>query len=77
MHHWDENTTSRLEMSSAPQEQSGEVSIHGGQMEPPLEEQQSQQWIHINPNAYRSMRDHIHSSKANRGFTEIPIHIDQ
>ena len=42
MHHWDRNTTGRLERSSAPQEQSSEVSIHGGQMEPPPEEQQNQ-----------------------------------
>ena len=38
MHHWDRNTAGRLERSSSPQEQSCEVSIHGGQMEPPLEE---------------------------------------
>ena len=29
-------------------------------MEPPLEEKQSQQVVEMNPNAYRSMRDHIH-----------------
>ena len=29
-------------------------------MEPPPEEQQSQQAVEMNPNAYRSMRDHIH-----------------
>ena len=43
MHHWDRNTAGRLERNSAPQEQSCEVSIHGGQIEPPPEEQQSQQ----------------------------------
>ena len=56
MHHWDRNTTDRLERSSAPQEQGCEVSIHNGQMEPPLEEQQSHQGAHRNPNVYRSMR---------------------
>ena len=29
-------------------------------MEPPPEEQQSQHGVQRNPNAYRSMRDHIH-----------------
>ena len=38
MHHLDRNTAGRLERSSAPQEQGCEVSIHSGQMEPPLEE---------------------------------------
>ena len=42
MQHWDRNTVGQLEGSSAPQEQSCELSIHDGQMEPPLEEQQSQ-----------------------------------
>ena len=30
-------------------------------MEPPPEEQQSQQAMEMNPNGHRSMRDHIHS----------------
>ena len=34
--------------------------INRGQMEPSHEEQQSQQGIQRNPNAYKSMRDHIH-----------------
>ena len=60
MHHWDRNTTDRLERSSSPQEQGCEVSIHSGQMEPPLKEHQSHQGVHRNLNVYRSMRDHIH-----------------
>ena len=63
MHHWDRNTVGRLERSSAPQEQSCEVSLNSQQMEPPLEEQQSQQGIYRNPNAYRTMRDHIHPQR--------------
>ena len=43
MQHWDRNIVGRLERSSAPLEQSCELSIHGSQMEPPPEEQQSQQ----------------------------------
>ena len=34
-------------------------------MEPPPEEQQSQQGISRNPNAYMSMRDHIHPPRMN------------
>ena len=42
MHHWDRNTVGRLERSRTPQEQSCEVSKHGGHMEPPPDEQQIQ-----------------------------------
>ena len=60
MHHWDRNITGLLERSSTPQEEGCEVRIHSGQMEPPLEEQQSHQGAHRDPNVYRSMRDHIY-----------------
>ena len=63
MQHWDRNITGRLERTSASQEQGFEVSLHNNQMEPPPEEQQSQQGIPRNPNAYMSMRDHIHPSR--------------
>ena len=72
MQHWDRNTVGRLERSSAPQEQSCELSIHGGQMEPPLEEQQSQQGVHRNSNAYRSMRDHIHPPRVSAPSIIVP-----
>ena len=72
MHQWDRNTAGRLGRSSAPQEQSSEVSIHGGQMEPPPEEQQSQQGVHKNPNAYRSMRDRIHPPRVSAPFCIMP-----
>ena len=72
MHHWDRNTTGILERSNAPQEQSGEVSIHSGQMEPPLEEQQSQQGVHRNPNAYRTMRDHIQPPRVSAPSYIVP-----
>ena len=45
MQHLDRNTTSRLERTSDPQEHGCEVSLHSNQMEPPPEEQQSQQGI--------------------------------
>ena len=60
MHRWGMNTIGRLERVNAPPEQGYEVSINSGQMEPPPEEQQSQQGVQRNPNAYRSVRDHIH-----------------
>ena len=72
MHHWDRNTTGRLERSSAPQEQSGEVSIHGGKMEPPPEEKQSQRGVHKNPNAYRSMKDHKHPPRVSAPSCIVP-----
>ena len=43
MQSWDRNTTGRLERTSVPQEQGCEVSLNTEQMEPLLEEQQSQQ----------------------------------
>ena len=49
MQHWDRKTASRLERTSAPQEQGSEVSLHNNQMEPPPEEQQSQQGIPSTP----------------------------
>ena len=72
MHHCDRNTAGGLERSSDPQEQSYEVSIHGGQMKPSPEEQQSQQGVHRNPNAYRSMRDHIHPPRVSAPSCIVP-----
>ena len=72
MHHWDRNTADRLERSSAPQEQSCEVSIHSDQIELPLEEHQSQQGVHRNPNAYRTMRDHIHPPRVSVPSCIVP-----
>ena len=72
MHHWGTNTTSRLERVSAPPEQGCEVSGNSGQMEPPPEEQQSQQGVQRNPNAYRSMRDHIHPPRVSAPSCIVP-----
>ena len=41
-------------------------------MEPPPEEQQSQQGIQRNPNAYRSMRDHIHPPRVSAPSFIVP-----
>ena len=72
MQHWDKNTIGRLERSSAPQEQSYELSIHNGQIEPPPEEHQSQQGAQRNPNAYRTMRDHVHPPRVSAPSRIVP-----
>ena len=72
MQHWDRNTAGRLERTSAPQEQGCEVSLHSNQMEPPPEEQQSQQGIPRNPNTYMSMRDHIHPPRVSAPSCIVP-----
>ena len=41
-------------------------------MEPPLEEQQIQQGVRRNPNAYRSMRDHIHPPRVSAPSCIVP-----
>ena len=61
---WDRNTVGRLERLSAPIEQGCEISLHSNQMEPPPEQQQSQQGVQRELNAYRTMRDHIHPPSA-------------
>ena len=48
------------------------MSLHNNQMEPPPEEQQSQYGVQRNPNAYRSMRDHIHPSRVSAPSCIIP-----
>ena len=42
-------------------------------MEPPPEEQQSQQGVERNPNAYRSIRDHIHPPRMGAPSCIVPI----
>ena len=69
---WDRNTTGRLERNSVPQEQGCEVNLNTEQMEPLLEEQQSQQGGHRDPNACRSMRDHIHPPRVSAPSCIIP-----
>ena len=69
---WDRNTAGRLERLSDSVEQGCEVSLHNNQMEPPPEEQQSQQGVHREPNAYRSMRDHIHPPRVSEPSCIIP-----
>ena len=70
---WDKNTTSRLERLGVPIEQGCEVSLHTNQMETPPEDQQSQQGVHREPNAYRSMRDHIHPPRVSAPHALYPL----
>ena len=69
---WDRNTASRLERISAQVEQGCEISLHSNQMESPPEEQQSQQGVQGEPNAYRLMRDHIHPPRVSAPSCIIP-----
>ena len=69
---WDRNTAGRLERIGASIEEGCEVSLHPNQMETPPEEQQSQQGVHREPNAYRSMRDHIHPPRVSAPSCIIP-----
>ena len=72
MHHWDRGISGRFQRVSTPVEQSCEVSVHSDQMDPLLEEQQSQQGIPVNPTTYRSMRDHIHPPRVSAPSCIIP-----
>ena len=69
---WDRNTAGRLERLGVPIEQCCEFSLHTNQMETPPEEQQSQQRVHRERNAYRSMRDHIHPPRVSAPSCIIP-----
>ena len=68
---WDRNTAGRLERVTIAQEQGFEIDPHSAQMDPLQEEQQSQQ-VPRGPNAYRSMRDHIHPPRVSAPSCIIP-----
>ena len=72
MHHWDRDTSGRLQRVGAPIEQVCEISVHSDQMDPLPEEQQSQQGTLVNPIAYKSMRDHIHPPRVSAPSYIIP-----
>ena len=72
MFQWDRNIAGRLERIRIPQEQSCELNLDSDQMEPPLEEQQSEQGVQRNLNAYRSMRDHIHPPRVSAPSCIVP-----
>ena len=72
LHHWDRDSSSRLQRVCTPIDQTCEVSVHSGNMDPLPEEQQSQQAAPMNPTTYRSMRDHIHPSRVSAPSCIIP-----
>ena len=72
MQHWDRGISGRLKRVYIPTDQSCEVSVHSGNMDPLPEEQQSQQAAPMNPTAYRSMRDHIHPPRVSAPSCIIP-----
>ena len=73
MHHWDRDTSGRLQRINTLVEQSCEVSVHNDNMDPLPEEQQSQQGTPVNPTRYRSMRDHIHPHRVSAPSYIIPL----
>ena len=48
------------------------MSLNTDQMDPPPEEKQSQQGVQRNPNAYRTMRDHIHPPRVSAPSCIVP-----
>ena len=76
MHHWDRDSSGRLQRVCTPTVQSFEVSfevsVHSENMDPLPEEQQSQQAAPMNPTTYRSMRDHIHPPRMSAPSCIIP-----
>ena len=72
MFKWTRNTKGRLVKTSVPQESDCEVNLNFNLMEPPHEEQQSQQGIERNLNAFRSMRDHIHPPRMSAPSCIVP-----
>ena len=73
MHHWDRDSSGRLQRISTPVEQGCEISVHSDQMDPLPEEQQSQQGTPMNPTAYRLMRDHIHPPRVSAPSCITPV----
>ena len=53
-------------------EQGCEVCLNTNQIDPPPEEQQSQQGVQRNPNAYRIMSDHIHPPRVSVPLCIVP-----
>ena len=72
MHHWDRDSSGRLQRVCTLTDQSCEVSVHSENMDRLPKEQQSQQAAPMNPTAYRSMRDHIHPPRVSAPSCIIP-----
>ena len=72
MQQWDKDTSGRLNRISTQLDPSSEASVPTDTMDPLPEEQQSQPATPMNPNAYRTMRDHIHPPRVSAPSCIIP-----
>ena len=72
MQQWDRDTSGRLNRISTQLDLGSEVSVQTDTMDPIPEEQQSQPGTAMNPNANRTMRDHIHPPRVSAPSCIIP-----
>ena len=72
MQQWDRDTSGRLNRISTQLDLASEVSVQTDTMDPIPEEHQSQPGTPMNPNAYRTMRDHIHPPRVSAPSCIIP-----
>ena len=72
MQQLDRDTSGRLNRISTQLYLASEVSVQTDTMDPIPEEQQSQPGTPMNPNAYRTMRDHIHPPRVSAPSCIIP-----
>ena len=72
MQQWDRDTSGRLNRISTQLNLASEVSVQTDTMDPIPEEQQSQPGTPMNPNANRTMRDHIHPPRVSAPSCIIP-----
>ena len=72
MQQWNRDTSGRLNRISTQLDLASEVSVQTDTMDPIPEEQQSQPGTPMNPNAYRTMRDHIHPPRVSAPSCIIP-----
>ena len=72
MQQWDRDTSGRLNRISTQLDLASEVSVQTDTMDPIPEEQQSQPGTPMNPNAYRTMRDHIQPPRVSAPSCIIP-----
>ena len=72
MQQWDRDTSGRLNRISTQLDLASEVSVQTDTMDPIPEEQQSQPGTPMNPNANRTMRDHIHPPRVSALSCIIP-----
>ena len=72
MQQWDRDTSGRLNRISTQPDLASEVSAQTDTMDPTPEEQQSQPGTPMNPNANRTMRDHIHPPRVSAPSCIVP-----